>query len=82
MMRNLGRTQQLVLHLLASGGKTVETLAYDWPTLTESSVGNALGRLARRGLVDRQNPHGAYEWYLTDKGRAVEAELVGADDDA
>lgn len=77
----LGRTQKLVLHLLAREAKLVRTLAMDWPGLTEASVRTALTGLEQRGLVNRPTYHrGAYKFGLTDRGREVEAALVGDDE--
>ena len=83
----LGRTQVLVMHLLALGPKTVRRLSHDWPGLSEAMVSGALARLADRGYVDRRAPHGFYQWHLTDRGVAAEREMVpekalaGVDDD-
>jgi DNA-binding HxlR family transcriptional regulator len=74
--RPLGRTQVLVMHLLALEPKTVRTLSNDWPGLTEAIVSGALSRLADRGYVDRRAPHGFYQRHLTDRGVAAEREMV------
>jgi DNA-binding HxlR family transcriptional regulator len=74
--RPLGRTQVLVMHLLADRPKNIRTLANDWPGLTESMVSGALDRLAHRGYVDRRAPYGFYEWHLTDKGVWAEQQMV------
>jgi predicted ArsR family transcriptional regulator len=81
--QNLGRTQKLVLHLLASTGEaSAWDLAYHWPGLTESAAGSAVNRLAGRGLVDL----GRGDWsrgrfsrtfVLTSEGRSVESSLLG-----
>jgi predicted ArsR family transcriptional regulator len=77
----LGRTQQLVLHLLADNSKSVRTLAYDWPGLTENSVRSALERLGMRGLVDLADRHGerGRVYRLTAKGVEVENALIEPD---
>lgn len=77
----LGQTQVLVLRLLADEAKSVRTLANDWPGLTEARVTGALWRLADRGLVDRQAPHGVNEWHLSSRGREVELALLDGDDE-
>lgn len=81
--KRLGRTQRLVLSLLASGPKTCAHLAYDWPGLTESAARGAVLRLADRHLVDAAGwkPDGGRIYKLTERGRAVEAELVGIEDE-
>lgn len=79
----LGRTQQLVLHLLADRPKSIRTLAYDWPGLTESCVRSAVDRLAMRGLVDladRQGERGRM-FTLTAKGAEIERGLIVDEDD-
>lgn len=76
--KNLGRTQRLVLQLLAQRPKPVRVLAFDWPGLTEAAVRGALDRLATRGLVDRVSYHrGEYTYGLTQRGREVEAAVTG-----
>ena len=78
----LGRTQKLVLQLLANGPKAVRVLAFDWPGLTEGQVRGALDRLASRGLVDRVGyRQRAYIYGLTAKGREVEAQVTGLEGD-
>jgi DNA-binding HxlR family transcriptional regulator len=76
----LGRTQVLVLHLLAGSVKSIDRLAMDWPGLTESSVRGAIGRLYERGLVDvaHYNAYNARVFMLTERGRAVELGLCEA----
>ena len=73
----LGRTQRLVLRLLALDTKSVRNLSYDWPTLTESAAYGAVMRLADRGLVDMAGweHEGGRTYCLTAKGREVEASL-------
>jgi len=80
----LGRTQRLVLRLLAAGegystqgAKSARNLSYDWPGLTESAAYSAVMRLADRGLVDAAGweHDGGRTYKLTAKGRGVEAEL-------
>jgi DNA-binding PadR family transcriptional regulator len=80
--KNLGRTQVLVLRLLASsdsGEKDCRELEYDWPSLTESAAYGAIQRLGNRGLVDvagwKENRR---TYKLTDRGREVEAKLNAA----
>lgn len=73
--KGLGRTQVLVLQLLANGAKTCRTLGYDWPSLTEESARSTVDRLGGRGLVDavRFEPgSGAREFGLTELGEGVE----------
>jgi DNA-binding HxlR family transcriptional regulator len=73
----LGRTQKLVLRLLASGSKSARHLAYDWPGLTESAAHSAVRRLGDRGLVDVagwDNRDGR-TYCLTERGAAVERSL-------
>lgn len=77
--KNLGRTQILVLHLLADGPKTVRTLGYDWPGLTDSAARSAVNRLGDRSLVDATGWDGAGRMYgLTECGEAVERSIVDA----
>lgn len=73
----LGRTQVLVLRLLASGPKSVRTLSYDWPDLTESAARSAVNRLGDRGLVDMAgwDRNDGRTFCLTARGREVEAAL-------
>jgi DNA-binding PadR family transcriptional regulator len=82
-MTGFGYTQKLVLRLLASGdsARSVRQLANDWPGLTESAVFGALGRLARRGLVDVAgwDDYERRTYRLTEKGIKVERELTGLD---
>jgi hypothetical protein len=79
----LGRTQVLVMRLLALAEhpKSVRALAYDWPTLTESSVRSALDGLWRRGLVDAAGweAGGGRKYVLTTKGALAEAAMLGED---
>lgn len=80
---NLGRTQILVLRLLASGSKSVRHLAYDWPGLTESAARGAVMRLADRALVDVAgwDDYNGRTYFLTERGRAVEAALSVIEND-
>ena len=81
--RGLGRTQRLVLHLLADRPKSVRTLLLDWwPRMPESSIRSALYSLGRRSLVDAAGwePNGGRTYALTDKGREVERELVATEE--
>lgn len=80
----LGRTQILVLHLLAQDAKSIRTLGYDWPGLTESAARSAVNRLGDRRLVDAvgRDDYDHRTYGLTDRGREVEAALVDASDDA
>lgn len=73
----LGRTQKLVLSLLAGHSKSIRTLAADWPGLTESSVRSSLTRLARRALVDVAgfDDYERRTYCLTSRGAEVEASL-------
>lgn len=80
--QNLGRTQVLVLRLLAAGEhpKSAAKLAYDWPGLTESAARSALGRLGDRGLVDAAGFDGeARTFSLTEKGILLERELLAVE---
>lgn len=79
----LGRTQILVLRLLASGGaKSVRHLAYDWPGLSESAARGAVMRLGDRSLVDVAGWDGESRTYtLTERGREVELALGGDAED-
>lgn len=79
--QGLGRTQVLVLQLLALSDKSVRTLASDGFGLSESSVRGALERLGRRGLVDRKFSHDVLEYHLTRQGAEVEQTLSGLDDE-
>ncbi len=79
--KNLGRTQQLVLHLIAahSQAPSIRDLAYDWPSLTESAARSAVNRLGDRRLVDVAGFHAGTNtrtYKLTALGRQVEVELV------
>ena len=74
----LGRTQILVLRLLASHDQppTVRRLAEDWPGLTESAVRGALERLGDRRLVDVVGfDDVARTWKLTARGIEIECAL-------
>lgn len=75
----LGRTQRLVLQLLASGDgpKSARHLEYDWPGLTESAARSALDRLGMRGLVDMAgwDRRDGRTYCLTERGSQVEREL-------
>lgn len=82
--QNLGRTQVLVLRLLAAGEypKSAAKLAYDWPALTESAARSALGRLGDRRLVDAAGFDGSSRTFaLTDAGIALERELLATEGD-
>jgi DNA-binding PadR family transcriptional regulator len=74
---NLGRTQKLVLRLLADRPKSIQHLGYDWPGLTESAAYSAVMRLADRGLVDVAgwDDYDRRTYRLTEKGAEVEAGL-------
>lgn len=82
--RYLGRTQILVLRLLATNdytSKSCRGLAYDWPSLSENAARGAVQRLYDRGLVE---PTGWKErsrtYELTERGRVVERELAEWED--
>jgi hypothetical protein len=76
----LGRTQVLVLRLLAGGEKDCRHLEYDWPGLTESAARSAIGRLGDRGLVDVAGwKEGRRTFCLTSRGRQIEAALNGGE---
>lgn len=82
--RPLGRTQVLVLRLLANHRQapSARDLAYDWPGLTESAVHGALNRLGDRGLVDLAGFDGRARTYkLTPRGIEAELELLGDGDE-
>lgn len=82
-IRNLGRTQRLVLHLLADGPKSAQQLGYDWPGITEASARGALDRLLDRGLVDSAglDQYGRLRTYgLTERGRTIEGLLLREDE--
>lgn len=85
--RRLGRTQKLVLHLLASQSPcTARELSYHWPSLSESAAMSAVNRLADRGLVDMgpgdwSRGRFARSFVLTRAGAEVERALVGAWED-
>lgn len=71
-MERIGFTQQAVLTSLAAEDRSVRTIAYDWPWLTESSVRSAVKRLEWRGLVDVAGWDGQSRTYkITDKGLTV-----------
>ena len=77
----LGRTQKLVLHLIAqhSQAPTIRDLSYDWPGLTESAARSAVDRLADRRLIDVAGfaaADNARTYKLTERGRAIELALV------
>lgn len=78
--KGLGHTQVLVLHLLADADKSIRTLAYDWPDLTESAARGAVDRLGSRGLVDAtgRDDYDRRTYGLTERGREVERRLVEA----
>jgi DNA-binding MarR family transcriptional regulator len=83
----LGRTQRLVLQLLALNQPcSASELARHWygGGLTESAAGSAVSRLADRGLIDL----GPGEWtggrfsrtyVLTERGVAVERQVSDLD---
>jgi DNA-binding HxlR family transcriptional regulator len=79
----LGRTQKLVLQLLASNGSlSARELEYHWPTLTESSAYSAVMRLADRGLVDVAgwDQYGRNRSYcLTERGGVAERQVSEVD---
>lgn len=84
MSDRLGRTQKLVLALLAEQSKSAQRLAYDHPALTESSARSAVMRLAQRGLADMAgwDDSDRRTYCLTDKGRALERSLnIDIEDD-
>lgn len=72
MPDRLGRTQRLVLLLIGDDAKSVRTLAYDHPALTESSARAAVTRLFDRGYLDRAYRGSVMHYHLTAKGRAAE----------
>jgi DNA-binding MarR family transcriptional regulator len=79
----VGRTQQLILHVLASQGPcTIKELAYHWPTLTQSAASSAVNRLGNRGFVDLADRSwdGARSYSLTRKGAEVERALLTLDE--
>lgn len=74
----IGRSQKLVLHLLAlgSGEKSVRQLSYDWPDLTESAARGAVMRLGDRSLVDVAGWEDNRRTYkLTERGWEVVGEI-------
>lgn len=82
----LGRTQKLVLRLLASGSgpKSARYLAYDFPALTESAAQSAILRLGLRGLVDVagwESDSNRRTYKLTEEGREIERSLNVSDED-
>jgi ATP-dependent DNA ligase len=79
--KGLGRTQVLVLQLLANGPKSVRTIASDGFGISESSARSTLERLGRRGLVDRKYSYRELEYHLTSEGAEVEQTLSGLDED-
>ncbi len=80
--KRLGRTQGLVLQLLALRDRppTIRDLATDWPGLTEASVRSAVNRLGDRGLVDVAGfdaiATNARTYTLTADGRRAEMALT------
>jgi len=80
---SFGRTQQIVMHLLAGGSKPISRIVHDWPGLTESSVRSAIDSLSRRGLVDLADRHHerGRVFQLTPKGAEAEKTLAGITDD-
>lgn len=79
-LESLGRTQVLVLQLLAGGAKSVRELAYHWPSLTESSARSALERLGDKRLVDVagfESGTTRRQFCLTARGADVERRLLG-----
>lgn len=82
--RYLGRTQILVLRLLATGDyarKSCRALANDWPNLSESAARGAVNRLYERKLVEPVGWNDRCRIYeLTQRGRAVERELAEWED--
>lgn len=77
----LGRTQRLVLQLLACDDKSVRTLVSDGFGLSESSVRGALRSLGLRGLVDRSFSYDVLVYHLTRKGSEVADALGEVDED-
>jgi DNA-binding MarR family transcriptional regulator len=83
----LGRTQQTVLHLLASvGACSASELERHWPSLTYSSALSAVNRLAGRGLVDLgpgEFVRGRFvrSYVLTPLGVQAEQTLLPLDED-
>jgi DNA-binding MarR family transcriptional regulator len=85
--RPLGRSQKLVLHILADQSPcTARDLAYHWPSLSESAAMSAIDRLAARGLVDLGPGEFSHagrfrrSFVLTERGVATERGLVNAGD--
>jgi DNA-binding MarR family transcriptional regulator len=74
----LGRTQSLVLHLLACAGPQTIFDISRFPGLTESGTRSAVDRLGRLGLVDLADRHhkSGRVFCLTDKGAAAERALL------
>jgi DNA-binding PadR family transcriptional regulator len=74
----LGRTQVLVLHLLARGENTVRGIVEAcYGEAAEGTVRNSLKRLAARGLV-ASRPEGSHSVFaLTDDGWQVERSHAG-----
>lgn len=86
-LRNLGRTQRLVLHILANQAPcTARDLSYHWPSLSKSAAMAAVNRLADRGLVDMGPGEFSYagrfrrSFVLTARGATVERILSDAGD--
>lgn len=77
----LGRTQVLVLQLLANGPKKVRDIGRDGFGISDSSARSTLNRLGLRGLVDRKYSYGQMEYFLTAEGVEVEKRVTGIEDD-
>jgi predicted transcriptional regulator len=78
---SLGRVQKQVLASLINHDATVDTLAWDWPGLSESSVRGAVGSLYQKGMVEPVRwERSSRVWSITKRGSdALDAEASPED---
>jgi ATP-dependent DNA ligase/DNA-binding HxlR family transcriptional regulator len=79
--KGLGRTQKVILQLLANGPKTVRNIEDDGFGISAATARSTLSRLGMRGLVDRKYRYGEHEYFLTGEGVEVEKVVTGIEDE-
>lgn len=78
-MKGLGRTQKLIIVLLALDDRTVRRITTDGFGIAESTARQTLKSLGHRSIVDRRYSHGELVYYLTDTGWDVAHALEDED---